>query len=81
MTGTVLLAESHLAIHTWPEAGFVTVDVYVCNYTTDNTAKAERVFKALERTSGSRRFTAAAGTSRRRRSPANCRGGRNSSHD
>ena len=48
VTGTVLLAESHLAIHTWPEAGFVTVDVYVCNYTTDNTAKAERVFDALE---------------------------------
>jgi S-adenosylmethionine decarboxylase len=48
VTGTVLLAESHLAIHTWPEAGFVTVDVYVCNYTTDNTQKAERVFKALE---------------------------------
>ena len=41
VTGTVLLAESHLAVHTWPEAGFVTVDVYVCNYTTDNTAKAE----------------------------------------
>jgi len=48
VTGTVLLAESHLAIHTWPESGFVTVDVYVCNYTTDNTAKAERVFAALE---------------------------------
>ena len=26
----------------------MTVDVYVCNYTTDNTAKAERVFTALE---------------------------------
>jgi S-adenosylmethionine decarboxylase len=48
VTGTVLLAESHLAIHTWPESGFVTVDVYVCNYTTDNTGKAERVFRALE---------------------------------
>lgn len=48
VTGTVLLAESHLAIHTWPESGFVTVDVYVCNYTTDNTAKAEQVFQALE---------------------------------
>ena len=42
VTGTVLLAESHLAIHTWPEHGFVTVDVYVCNLATDNTAKAER---------------------------------------
>ena len=49
VTGTVLLAESHIAIHTWPEAGFVTVDVYVCNYTTDNTAKAEQVFRAIEK--------------------------------
>jgi len=48
VTGTVLLAESHIAIHTWPESGFVTVDVYVCNYTTDNTAKAEAVFHKLE---------------------------------
>lgn len=48
VTGTILLAESHLAIHTWPEAAFVTVDVYVCNYTTDNTEKAQRVFAALE---------------------------------
>jgi len=48
VTGTVLLAESHLAIHTWPEHGFVTVDVYVCNYQSDNTAKAEVLFKAIE---------------------------------
>jgi S-adenosylmethionine decarboxylase proenzyme len=48
VTGTVLLAESHIAIHTWPESGFVTVDVYVCNFTTDNTAKAERVFDELK---------------------------------
>jgi S-adenosylmethionine decarboxylase proenzyme len=48
VTGTVLLSESHIAIHTWPEAGFVTVDVYVCNFKTDNTAKAEQVFRVLE---------------------------------
>lgn len=48
VTGAVILAESHLAIHTWPEMGAVTVDVYVCNFTTDNTAKAERVFRELE---------------------------------
>ena len=48
VTGTVLLAESHIAIHTWPESGFVTVDVYVCNYTTDNTDKATSVFRTLE---------------------------------
>lgn len=48
VTGTVLLAESHLAIHTWPEHGFVTVDVYVCNLANDNTQKAERLFRSLE---------------------------------
>src|SRR5207245_10249338 len=48
VTGTILLAESHLAIHTWPEAAFVTVDVYVCNYTTDNTAKAEVLFRSMQ---------------------------------
>ena len=48
VTGTVLLAESHLAIHTWPEYGFVTVDVYVCNLATDNSDKAKRLFHTLE---------------------------------
>jgi S-adenosylmethionine decarboxylase proenzyme len=49
VTGAVILAESHLAVHTWPEIGSVTIDVYVCNYTTDNTGKAEALFRALER--------------------------------
>lgn len=48
VTGAVILAESHLAIHTWPEMGSVTVDVYVCNFTTDNSEKAERLFRVLE---------------------------------
>ena len=48
VTGTVLLAESHLAIHTWPEEGFVTVDVYVCNYLADNTQKALNLYAALK---------------------------------
>ena len=46
-TGAVVLAESHLAIHTWPERDAATLDVYVCNYTADNTAKAESVYKIL----------------------------------
>ena len=48
VTGTVLLAESHLAIHTWPESGFVTLDVYVCNYLADNTHKALKLYSALK---------------------------------
>lgn len=47
ITGVVLLAESHLAIHTWPELGGVTLDVYVCNYGADNSAKAEALMAAL----------------------------------
>ena len=46
-TGAVVLAESHLAIHTWPERDGATLDVYVCNFTADNTGKAEAVYKAL----------------------------------
>ena len=48
ITGVVLLAESHLAVHTWPELGAVTLDVYVCNLSADNSARAERVVDALE---------------------------------
>lgn len=47
VTGVVVLAESHLSVHTWPEKRYVTVDVYVCNYTTDNRAKAHRLFDDL----------------------------------
>ena len=47
ITGTLLLAESHLAIHTWPERNGVTLDVYVCNFTDDNTDRAEQLFAAL----------------------------------
>jgi spermidine synthase len=47
ITGAVLLAESHLAIHTWPERRGVTLDVYVCNFTCDNEAKARQLFDTL----------------------------------
>ena len=30
VTGIVLLAESHASVHTWPEAGLVTLDVFTC---------------------------------------------------
>lgn len=47
MTGVVLLAESHMAVHTWPEQAAVTVDVYVCNFLQDNSARAEALLAAL----------------------------------
>ncbi len=47
VTGVVLLVESHLAVHTWPELGSVTADVYVCNVGADNSQRAERVMAQL----------------------------------
>lgn len=47
LTATVLLAESHLCIHTWPELQAVTLDVYVCNFGGDHSAKAHRLMDAL----------------------------------
>jgi S-adenosylmethionine decarboxylase len=47
VTATVLLAESHLCIHTWPEQAGVTVDVYVCNFGADHSAKAHALMDAL----------------------------------
>lgn len=46
-TGALVLAESHLAIHTWPELESVTLDLYVCNYSQDNRAAAEAAYDAL----------------------------------
>ena len=31
VTGVVVVAESHLAIHTWPERGYAAVDFFTCN--------------------------------------------------
>ena len=47
ITGVVLLAESHMAVHTWPEIAAVTLDVYVCNLGTDNSARAHALLAAL----------------------------------
>ncbi|MEJ8845281.1 adenosylmethionine decarboxylase [Variovorax rhizosphaerae] len=47
VTATVLLAESHLCIHTWPEQHAVTLDVYVCNFGGDHSAKAHALMATL----------------------------------
>ena len=39
VSGVVVIAESHLAIHTWPEYGYAAVDVFTCGNLVDtNTA-------------------------------------------
>lgn len=46
-TGCIVLAESHVAIHTWPELESVTLDAYVCNYGRDNSDRARRIVDAV----------------------------------
>lgn len=41
ITGIVILAESHIAIHTWPECNYLAVDIFTCG-------KNSRPYKALE---------------------------------
>ena len=35
VSGVVVISESHLAIHTWPEYGFAAVDIFTCGDTVD----------------------------------------------
>ena len=47
VTGTVVLAESHLAVHTWPEIASITLDIYVCNFSGDNSPRAHALFNEV----------------------------------
>ncbi|AGH87298.1 MULTISPECIES: adenosylmethionine decarboxylase [Ralstonia solanacearum species complex] len=43
VTGVLLLAESHLSIHTWPEHGFAAIDAFMCG--TGATLAARAIFE------------------------------------
>ena len=48
ITGFLLLAESHVSIHTWPERdNYFAMDIFVCNYTKDNTEGAKKIFEEI----------------------------------
>lgn len=47
VTCSVLLAESHVCVHTWPELRSVALDVYVCNFSADNGGPARALLAEL----------------------------------
>jgi S-adenosylmethionine decarboxylase len=44
-TAVLALTESHLSIHTWPEHGLATFDVFLSNFRRDNHATVRRVYQ------------------------------------
>ncbi|WP_052346790.1 S-adenosylmethionine decarboxylase family protein [Hymenobacter swuensis] len=45
-TAVVALTESHLSIHTWPEHGLATFDVFLSNFRRDNADRARELYAA-----------------------------------
>ncbi len=46
-TAVAALAESHIAVHTWPDEGYVSIDIHVCNYSKDHSDTAQNIFGEL----------------------------------
>jgi S-adenosylmethionine decarboxylase len=47
-TVLVMLSESHLSIHTYPERGFAALDCYTCGYTVDPMVAIQHMLNALK---------------------------------
>ncbi|MFH0902248.1 MAG: adenosylmethionine decarboxylase [Pseudomonadota bacterium] len=57
-SGVVILAESHIAIHTWPELSFAALDVFTCGRPDIGEAIARAVIDELAPAEGSVRVVA-----------------------
>ena len=53
VSGVVVIAESHISIHTWPEFGYAAVDVFTCGTSVKPEIAAEVLIEKL----GSRNHT------------------------
>ena len=54
VSGVVVIAESHVAIHTWPEHGYAAVDIFTCSEQIDPYS----IMKSLARKFSARQHTA-----------------------
>ena len=48
VSGVVVIAESHLTVHTWPEYGYAAVDIFTCGEQIDPQHAADFIQKALQ---------------------------------
>jgi len=48
VSGVIVIAESHLAVHTWPEYGYAAVDIFTCGKHTDPWGALEVIERALK---------------------------------
>ena len=46
-TAVVCLSESHLAIHTWPEFGRISLDIYLSNHQRNNDGTVRAIYQAI----------------------------------
>ena len=50
VSGVVIIAESHLCIHTWPEYGYAAADIFTCG----NSVRPEKAAEIIVRKLGSK---------------------------
>lgn len=50
VSGVVIIAESHLAIHTWPEHGYAAIDVFTCGDAVDPRSAVDALVISLKAT-------------------------------
>jgi S-adenosylmethionine decarboxylase len=48
-TAVICLTESHLSIHTWPEANYLTFDVFLSNYLRDNRETTRQLYEQVKK--------------------------------
>ncbi len=51
VSGTVVIAESHINIHTWPEHNYIAIDIFTCGEELEPEVACEFLAKEFEATS------------------------------
>ncbi len=73
VTGMLLLAESHMAVHTWPEEAYAALDIFTCSPEADPHAAAGAMARSMKAAS-TRGDMVRRGPARRRAASSSGRG-------